>query len=175
MPRLAVSIGYLVGVLSAYGAVASDHEHAMHHHGHEMVDYSAEFAAAQAAQNINIEQCWVRLMPAQVPSAGYFKINNKQEQSIELLAAQTDSFEHTMLHQTYEEEGMTKMKETEGLQIAPQQALSFEPGGYHVMFEQPTHSLAVGDDINLTLLFNHQQKVTTSCRVNSAKASTYDG
>lgn len=171
--RFVASIGCVIGVFLTPVLVAAEHEHAMHHHEHEMIDFSADFAVAQFAKEITVEQCWVRLMPAQVPSAGYFKINNQQDSPIELLAARTDSFGLTMLHQTYEEDGLAKMKETDGLLIEPHQHLSFEPGGYHVMFEQPTGSLEVGDKMDLELLFGHEQKVTAACRVNSAKARSY--
>jgi len=171
--RLAVVFGCLMGGMAVYSPAMAEHDHGMDHHAHEMKDYSAEFAAAQPARQIQVEQCWVRLMPAQVPSAGYFEIENQQDNPIELLAARTDSFTHTMLHQTYEEEGMTKMQETDGLQIAAGQRQSFEPGGYHVMFEQPTHSLQIGDEIDLELLFNDGQSVSTRCKLNPAKARTY--
>lgn len=175
MSQLQSSVGFLFATLLATTPVAAaDSDHSEHHHHHEHIDYSKEFAAAQPAQNILVEQCWIRLMPANVPSAGYFSLTNNQKEPIELLAARTNNFELTMLHLTYEEEGMAKMKETAGITIDAGQRLNFEPGGYHVMFEEPTTMPKVGEEMDLELLFDEAQKITTTCRVNSAKARSYD-
>src|SRR5690625_10767 len=174
MSKLKISGGLLFfSLLASTHVVGADSGHAEHHH-HEHIDYSREFATPQPAQDISSERCWVRLMPANVPSAGYFSLSNNQKKPIELLAARTDNFNLTMLHLTYEDEGMAKMKETTGIIIEPAQRLDFEPGGYHVMFEEPTKMPKVGEEIDLELLFADDQKITMSCRVNAAKARSYD-
>src|SRR5690625_112177 len=155
------------------------HHHDHHHDAHSHVDYSAEFAAAALAEGVVIEQCWLRLLPAHVPSAGYFLLSNQSDEPLELLAAQTDSYDLLMLHQTYEEDGLLKMKMADKLDIAAGAQLNFEPGGLHMMFEEPTTALSVGDNVDIEFLFKNPSsqsltKKTVSCRVNPAKARRYD-
>lgn len=174
MSKLRVSVGLLfISVCATTYAAGANAEH-HHHHNHEHLDYSNEFATAQRAEGIVSERCWIRLLPANVPSAGYFVLTNNQKEPIELLAARTNHFDLTMLHLTYEDEGMAKMKETTGIIIEPGQNLDFKPGGYHVMFEDPIQMPKVDEEIDLELLFAGGQKITTSCRVNTAKARSYD-
>lgn len=154
--------------LIAFSASAHDHAH------HDSIDYSAQFAAATPAENITVEQCWVRLLPSHLPSAGYFVIHNNNDEAVEVLAAATPSYDDVMLHETVEEDGMAKMKMAESLAVPAGGSLSFTPGGLHAMFEQPTNALEVGDTMLMELLFSGEQKLSVNCKVNAAKARTFD-
>ena len=161
----------------AFSVQAHDHHdhHAHHdHHGHHMTDYSAQFAAATLTDQVRVEQCWVRLLPAHIPSAGYFILHNDTEQPIEVLAAATPSYDDVMLHETIEEDGMAKMVMADTIQIPAKGTLTFKPGGLHAMFEQPTGALKVGDTMPMELLLANEQKVSVDCKVNPANARSYD-
>ena len=57
--------------LSAFSLTAAAHDHHHGHHGHhDVTDYSAQFAEAKTTTQVRAEQCWVRLLPEHVPSAG---------------------------------------------------------------------------------------------------------
>lgn len=172
---------------------ANSHEHHQkhpqegahgHHHGHHHAPSpeqqqitEALFQSAVPAQDISIERCWLRLVPASLPAAGYFEVHNHQAEPVELVAVRSSSYEEAMLHQTYEEDGLSKMGAADDLWIPAGQHLSFEPGGYHAMFETPTQALSVGEQVEMEFLFKRgataeQKKVM--CRVLPAKARHYD-
>ncbi len=157
------------------------HHHQSHQHhqhngqdGHTSVDYSSSFATAEILGNVKIEQCWVRLLPPNLPSAGYFVIDNQTSEPLTLIAAATPSYQHVMLHETIEEKGMSKMQDVAEIAIPAQGTVSFESGGLHAMYEQPTGTLEVGQTMDLELLFADQKKAVATCRVNAAKARSYD-
>lgn len=143
------------------------------HDSHGVNDV-AQFANAQIAKEIHVDQCWVRLLPNTVPSAGYFILHNESTKAIELVAALTPNYEHTMLHESLEVDGMTQMRMTGPLKIEAEQALHFRPGGLHAMFEAPTAALNVGDIMPLELLLSTGEKVVTDCKVNPANARGFD-
>ena len=145
-----------------------------HNHQHQSVDYMAQFAAATPSSIITVEQCWLRLLPSHLPSAGYFVIHNQGDEAVELLAAATPSYNDVMLHETFQENGMAKMQMVGKLPIPAQASLNFIPGGLHAMFEQPTGSLQVGDTMKMELLFDQGQKVEVDCKVNPAKARRFE-
>lgn len=159
----------LVGFSTVAFAVSA-HEHTHH----DSTDYSALFSTAAAAENITVEQCWIRLLPSHLPSAGYFVIHNNNDEAIEVLAAASPSYDDVMLHETIEENGMTKMQMADSLSVAAKSSLSFKPGGLHAMFEQPTGELKVGDTMPMELLFSGEQKLSVNCKVNAAKARAFD-
>lgn len=131
-------------------------------------------AAATPTVPITAEQCWVRLLPSHLPSAGYLVLHNQSDEAIEVLAATSPSYDDVMLHETIEEDGMAKMQMVEHLLVPAAGKLDFTPGGLHLMFEQPTGALSVGDTMPLTLLFSGEQKLEVSCKVNEAKARSFD-
>lgn len=168
MRKLTQAALYALGFsLMAFSASAHDH-------GQDNVDYSAQFSAATSAENMTVEQCWVRLLPNHLPSAGYFVIHNHGKEAVEVLAAATPSYDNVMLHETIEEDGMMKMKMVESLSVPAQGRLDFKPGGLHAMFEQPTAVLQVGDVMPLELLFEGNKKLSVTCTVKAAKARTFD-
>ena len=134
---------------------------------------AAQFETAPIDPHIQVDQCWVRLLPAQVPSAGYLILHNNQEQPIELIAATTPQFAHTMLHKTIEVDGLSKMQHTDRIAIAAQSSVQLQPGGLHAMFEQPLTALKVGDRLQLELLFAHDKKAIAECQVQAAKSQQY--
>lgn len=145
-----------------------------HHPQHAPINYAEQFAKATPAKQVKVEQCWVRLLPASVPSAGYLTIYNQNDEAIEVLAAQSPSYGEIMLHESYEEDGMTKMRHVDQILIPAKDSLTFQPGGLHLMYEQPTGALQIGESMELTLLLSHEQKISTSCKVNPAKARSFE-
>ncbi len=147
------------------------HEHHDHQHeqaGHQAPDYSKEFAAARPAETTTVDYCWVRNIPTPAPSAGYFVVHNGSEKPVRLLAVQSPQYDDLMLHQTYDEDGMAKMKMADDIVIEPNSSLEFKPGGYHAMLEQPTSKVADGDVIEMTWLFDDKTSVTGQCEVRAA-------
>lgn len=168
----------LAALMGGFSGVSFAHEGQGHHHAshtahHQMVDHSQDFAVATEAEQVRLEQCWVRLLPAGIPSAGYFVIHNDSDVSLELIAGATPSYQQVMLHETIEHEGMAKMVMADKIVIPAQSSVEFKPGGLHAMYEQPTDALQVGEVMEMTVLFSNQKKVTTTCKVNSAKARHY--
>lgn len=163
-------------VLCGFSSLALAHgsHHQASHQHHEIKDYSAQLAAAKPASEVRVEQCWVRLLPSTVPSAGYFIIHNDSNEDLELIAGATPSYAHVMLHETIEEDGMAKMVMADEMVIPAKSTIEFKPGGLHAMFEQPTHNIELGQTMEMELLFANQQKVAMHCKVNPANARSYE-
>lgn len=172
---LALSVLAAFALPTTVWAHGDGHHHHHHDHGeHHQVDYSADFAAAQVATTIELSQCWIRNIPTPSPSAGYFVVDNKGEHDIKLLAAASEQYHDIMLHQTVDEDGMAKMKMADEIVIPAGQSLHFKPGGYHAMLEQPASAVSVGDQVELSLLFNNQQKVVTQCEVKAPGSRSFE-
>lgn len=161
--------------LSVFSLAAAAHDHHHGHHGHhDVTDYSAQFAEAKTTTQVRAEQCWVRLLPEHVPSAGYFVLHNDGDQAMNLLAAISPSYDDVMLHETIEQDGMAKMVMAEKMEIPAKGTLEFKPGGLHAMFEKPVAKLQVGDRMQVELLFDHAQKISMDCKVNPANARQFE-
>lgn len=108
--------------------------------------------AAQAA-DLDVSEAQLRLMPGDLPGAGYFRLHNAGDETVTLVGADSDAYENVMLHMTKSEDGMSSMHSVSELEVAPGDTLEFAPKGYHLMFMKRARPLAVGDEIEVTLEF----------------------
>lgn len=143
-----------------------------HHHGHDR--HAAQgpsqqaIAAMPVASSVAIADCWIRLLPLPAPSAGYFKASNKGDGSVTLTGAASARYGQVMLHQTTHTDGMSRMSSVDGVEIPSGQTLEFKPGSYHIMLEQPTDEIKVGDNVAMQFLLKSGQKAEASCEVKPA-------
>lgn len=74
--------------------------------------------------------------------------------------------EHVTVHRTdTDEQGRSVMTAQGELAIPARSSVTFEPGGLHVMLTGITDDLEIGDDIDLTLTFQHAGPVTATAKV----------
>lgn len=107
---------------------------------------------------------WVRLLPGDTPSAGYFRILNGNDRPLALSGVRTDAFGSSMLHETRRDRnGVAGMYMVPQVTIPAHGERVFAPGSFHVMLVQPRRSLHVGDRLSLSLRFAPDQVVTTEC------------
>ncbi|WP_246797197.1 copper chaperone PCu(A)C [Burkholderia perseverans] len=125
-------------------------------------------AFAAPASSVMISDCWVRALPGNLPSGGYFSVMNMSDKPVDLTGVQTPAFGMAMLHQTQNNGSMSKMVMVGKATVPANGTLKFAPGGYHVMLEKPKQWVQAGASIPLTFSFSDGEKVTSDCAVKSA-------
>ena len=95
-------------------------------------------ASTPAPAGVTVQDCWIRNMPAGLPSGGYFVVRNSGAQPVELTGVSSSAYGMTMLHQTVAQNGMSRMEHVDSVAVPAQGELVFKPGSYHAMLEQPT-------------------------------------
>ncbi|QFT86702.1 hypothetical protein FIU88_17290 [Halomonas sp. THAF12] len=115
-----------------------------------------------AAADLQVNEARIRLLPGDLPAAGYFTLTNTSEADITLEGADSPAFGKVMMHRTVNQDGITSMQPVGQLELAAGEQIEFAPGGYHLMLMKRTRPLVVGDDIEVTLIFaNGQQQPGT--------------
>lgn len=112
-----------------------------------------------AMADLEINEAKLRLLPGDLPAAGYFILTNKGSQSVTLTGAQSPDFAQAMMHRSSRENGMARMKHVEQIEVAANATLTFASGGYHLMLLQRQRALSLGDQIEVTLLFADGQRL----------------
>jgi copper(I)-binding protein len=126
--------------------------------------------AIAAPASVMVSDCWIRALPGDLPSGGYFSVMNMSDKPINLVGVQTDAFGMAMLHQTQSNGSTSSMIMVEKAAVPANGTLKFAPGGYHLMLEKPKHALKIGTSIPMTFKFDDGEKVTSDCAVKSAGA-----
>jgi len=129
-------------------------------------------SALAAPASVLVSDCWVRALPGNLPSGGYFSVMNMSDKPVDLTGVKTDAFGMAMLHQTQSNGSTSKMVMVEKATVPANGTLKFTPGGYHVMLEQPKQPAKVGTSIPLTFSFSDGETVTSECAVKSAGATS---
>lgn len=131
--------------------------------------FSAMSLTASAATDaMMVSDCWIRSMPGDVPSGGYFKMMNMGDKPVDLTEVSTDAFEMSMLHQTQSSGSTSKMVMIDKVAVPANGTLAFAPGGYHVMFEKAKRPLKTGTSIPVTFTFSDGEKLSSQCAVRNA-------
>jgi len=125
-----------------------------------------------APASVMVSDCWIRTLPGNLPSAGYFSVMNMSGNPVDLTGVKTDAFGVAMLHQTQSNGSTSKMVMVEKATVPANGTLKFAPGGYHVMLENPKQPVKVGTSIPLTLSFSDGETVTSECAVKKAGAAS---
>ncbi len=105
---------------------------------------------AHAAPIVN--NATIRLpLPGKTVSAGYFSIENPDNQPLVLQKASSPMFGLIELHNHIEVDGMLRMVKIETLEIAPRSTVHLQPGSYHLMMFRPTTPLTKDTKVELEL------------------------
>ncbi len=143
----------------AFAGAASAEEPAAVAHGIEITD-GRIFAAGAGAMS----------------AAAYFRVTNAGETEDRLIGVGSDAAQMVMIHTTETTEGIARMRPVaEPITITPGGALSFEPGGLHVMLMGPTAPFDPENPVGLTLTFEHAGVVEVQLPVETTLTPDPDG
>lgn len=83
-----------------------------------------------------------------------------------LVSVSSPVAEQTTIHRTETDAaGRSTMTEQEDLPVPARSEVTFAPGGLHVMLTGITRDLQVGDEVDLTLTFEHAGRVDATAEV----------
>jgi copper(I)-binding protein len=119
-------------------------------------------------ENITVQQPWARATIGTLRmTAGYFSVANSAAYTDRLLGAESPAAERIELHLV--QDGAMMM--TEAVEVGPGEAVSFAPGGYHLMIGPLHGPLAEGEALPVTLRFERAGEVTVEFEVEAAGAT----
>jgi copper(I)-binding protein len=113
-------------------------------------------------------------LPVAKSTTAYFDLTNTTSNPLTLTKATIEGIGRVEIHEHTHANGMMKMQQINVLNLAPQQTIKFETGGYHLMAFEPKKPLKVGEQRTLTLYFDNNQTATAQIKVISLKDAFKD-
>ncbi len=110
-------------------------------------------------EGITVVHPMARPIMAGRPGAAYMAIVNDRDEPLRLVGARSPAFASAELHESIEENGISKMRPVAVLEIAPGDTALLEPGGMHMMLMGGTQAFKAGDEFPLTLIFEDDEEV----------------
>lgn len=130
------------------------------------VTLSAGLAAAMPASahevtagDLRIADPISRPVAAGRTGAVYLAITNDGDEAEHLLGTSSPSFDAAEVHESYEEDGVSKMRPVESIEIPAGGTAVLEPGGLHLMLFGAEQALAAGEEFPLVLIFENAGEV----------------
>lgn len=120
---------------------------------------------AFADGKIEVTDARLRLLPGDVPAAGYFKLHNGTDEAIKLVGAHTGAYKKVMMHMSMEKDGMAEMHAVPEIDVAAGEDFEFAPSGYHLMFMKRSALLQYGDKVTVMLKVEGQRDVPVNFKV----------
>lgn len=109
------------------------------------------FVPAFGDSNVKASDARLRLMPGDLPCAGYLVLHNGGVDLVKLVGAHSDAFKKVEMHMSMNKDGMAHMKAVPTIEIAAGEDFEFAPSGYHLMLMKRSAPLNVGDAVVITL------------------------
>jgi copper(I)-binding protein len=82
-----------------------------------------------------------RSVPGMPMSAGYFVLTNNSGQAISISQVTSPQFASVQMHETVIKDEVARMVPLEMLILQPDETVSFEPGGKHLMLMRPANDI----------------------------------
>jgi hypothetical protein len=109
--------------------------------------------------------------PAADVGALYFTVENSTGRADALVAVETPMAEHAEFHETRTEGGQVTMAGGERVDLPEGEAVTFEPGGRHVMLVD-VDPVRHGQQVQVTFRFRHAAPVTLAVPIAPLGATT---
>ena len=123
-----------------------------------LLAFSLMFSAgvlAGAADNVTVQDPYVRLAPPNAPATGAFMvIKNNGDKDVKVLKADNPVSKVTELHTHLHEGGVMKMRPVSAIEVKAKGEAVLKPGGLHVMMIDLKAPMKEGDIVPITLTFD---------------------
>ena len=107
---------------------------------------------------VRISNAWIREgPPITTVLAGYAKAENLSGQEIVLIGATSPDFAAVEFHRTDIVNGLARMREEGQIKLPRGAAVSFHPGGRHMMLINPRRTLKAGENVRVELRLGNGQ------------------
>jgi copper(I)-binding protein len=125
----------------------------------------AASALAQTPAAMLVVDAWIAAAPPTARhNAAYLTLKNGPRKDT-LLAVSTPVAETAEIHEVSKADGLTRMQRRASIELAPNQELSFAPGGRHIMLINLRQPLPAGTQVPLALKFRHAGTIRVQAEV----------
>jgi copper(I)-binding protein len=110
---------------------------------------------------------WVRLPPsASMPmAAGFGQFDNACPQALAVVAASSPAFGDVSLHESFQADGVNRMREVARLPLPAAGKVTLAPGGLHLMLMEPKQALAEGGSVPVRFTLEDGRTVEATLQV----------
>ena len=131
------------------------------------------FAHSYKLGSVEIGHIWARATAANAQTASlYVPLLNEGKEPDQFLGGSTAVADTVSIHESYEENGVSKMRTLDNIELAPNKPVAMRPGGKHLMLTGFKKQLNDGDKFPITLRFAKAGSIEVHVMVHAAGATS---
>lgn len=131
--------------------------------------------AADHGAHVMAHDAWVRAVPpASRMSAAYMQLMNHGSMADRLVGASSPIANVCEIHNVTSKDGMMQMYKVDGVEVPANGSVDLKPGSYHVMLIDLKQTPAEGENVEVTLQFEHAGAVTLNIPVKAGAMKPMD-
>jgi copper(I)-binding protein len=119
---------------------------------------------------VTVEKAWARATPGAATSGAVYLTLEDHGAPDRLLSVSTPAADMAMVHESYVDSGISKMRMLDGVPLEPGKPVVLHPGAMHIMLEGLKAPLRTGASFPLTLTFAKAPPQTVDVTVLKAGA-----
>ena len=120
-------------------------------------------------EGVEAHDFWARAAMKDGTGAAYMLLHNHGAEDDALVGVSSDVAAAVEIHLSkMKDDGTMEMIQQESVALPADGEVELKPGSYHIMFIGLTRDLNVGDEITLTLSFEHAEDITLTIPVKDA-------
>ncbi len=129
---------------------------------------------AWAQDAVDVAQPWARATPGHATTGAVYVTLTNHAASDELTGISTPVAGMAMLHETVQQNGVARMLMRDSVALPSHQAVTFRPGGLHIMLTGLKEPLKQGSHFPVTFTFAHAAPVTVDVPIMAPGAAGPD-
>ena len=129
------------------------------------------WAAEPAPQSVTVSAAWARATPPGMAVAAVYLTLVGGSKGDRLVGAETPRAGMAQIHVVSEAEGMSRMRQTEGVDVPAHTSVALAPQGTHIMLMDLPRPLVAGERFPLTLHFEQAGMIGVSVEVRAPGAA----
>lgn len=132
-------------------------------------------AGPENAPGVVVTDAMVRLpaVPG-TPGAAYFTVSQGSGAPRKIASVYVEGVERAEMHETKDENGISKMEQVKEVPIEAGKSVQFKPGGLHVMLFEVGDMLKAGGTTELTVTLDNGDKVSVPARIETIGGGSSD-
>jgi periplasmic copper chaperone A len=119
---------------------------------------------------VMVQQPWARATPGGAKTSAVYLTLIDHGGPDRLIGISTPAAGMAMVHESFVENGVSKMRMLDGVALEPNKPVTFHPGAMHIMLEELKTPLKAGSSFPLTLTFQKAPPQTVTVTVLKAGA-----
>lgn len=137
-----------------------------------LVPTLALLTTSAIACDLKVASAWIRTAPGNATTlAGYAVLSNAGSKTLSVASAQSAAFAKVEMHESLTENGISKMRPIEKLELTAGVKVEFAPAGKHFMLINPKAALRSGDVVAIKIKDSTGCETTASFKVSGGASA----